>query len=129
MDAVRAKLRQAILYIERNPKLVRSITSLPLYRQLTLMWKRYELDAMMPLAATSRLRRQRHVASGRRRGAPGHSEEAAPRGTSGPAVVRSQCRRHPGPEELLALSNLRPLASFLQEYVRARPELAQAFPT
>jgi hypothetical protein len=27
MDAVRAKLRQAILYIERNPKLVRSITS------------------------------------------------------------------------------------------------------
>src|SRR5262249_47217838 len=29
MDAVRAKLRQAILYIERNPKLVRSITSFP----------------------------------------------------------------------------------------------------
>ena len=29
MDAVRAKLRQAILYMERNPKLVRSITSFP----------------------------------------------------------------------------------------------------
>ena len=29
MDAVRAKLRQAILYIERNSKLVRSITSFP----------------------------------------------------------------------------------------------------
>ena len=29
MDAVRAKLRQAILYIERNPKLVRSITCFP----------------------------------------------------------------------------------------------------
>ena len=28
-DAVRAKLKQAILYIERNPKLVRSITSFP----------------------------------------------------------------------------------------------------
>jgi hypothetical protein len=27
MNEVRAKLRQAILYIERNPKLVRSITS------------------------------------------------------------------------------------------------------
>jgi len=27
MDAVRARLRQAILYIERNPKLVRSIAS------------------------------------------------------------------------------------------------------
>src|SRR5690349_16792440 len=37
MDAVRAKLKQAILYIERNLKLVRSITSFPLYRQLTLM--------------------------------------------------------------------------------------------
>ena len=29
IDAVRAKLKQAILYIERNPKLVRSITSFP----------------------------------------------------------------------------------------------------
>ncbi len=29
MDAVRTKLRQAILYIERNAKLVRSITSFP----------------------------------------------------------------------------------------------------
>jgi transposase len=29
MDAVRAKLKQAILYIERNPKLVRSISSFP----------------------------------------------------------------------------------------------------
>ena len=27
MDAVRAKLKQAILYMEHNPKLVRSITS------------------------------------------------------------------------------------------------------
>jgi transposase len=29
MDPVHAKLKQAILYIERNPKLVRSITSFP----------------------------------------------------------------------------------------------------
>ena len=29
MDEVRAKLRQAVLYIERNPNLVRSITSFP----------------------------------------------------------------------------------------------------
>ena len=29
MDAVRVKLKQAILYMERNPKLVRSITSFP----------------------------------------------------------------------------------------------------
>ncbi len=29
MDAVRAKLRRAILYMERNPKLIRSITSFP----------------------------------------------------------------------------------------------------
>ena len=29
MDAVRVKLKQAILYIERNPALVRSITSFP----------------------------------------------------------------------------------------------------
>jgi transposase len=29
MDAVRAKLRRAILYVERNPKLIRSITSFP----------------------------------------------------------------------------------------------------
>ena len=29
MNAVRAKLKQAISYIERNPKLVRSITSFP----------------------------------------------------------------------------------------------------
>jgi len=29
IDAVRAKLKQAILYIERNPKLVQSITSFP----------------------------------------------------------------------------------------------------
>ena len=29
MDGVRAKLKQAILYIERNLKLVRSITSFP----------------------------------------------------------------------------------------------------
>jgi len=29
MDAVRAKLKQAILYIEHNPKLVRSISSFP----------------------------------------------------------------------------------------------------
>ena len=29
MDAVRAKLKQAILYLERNPTLVRSITSFP----------------------------------------------------------------------------------------------------
>ena len=29
IDAVRAKLRQAILHIERNPKLVQSITSFP----------------------------------------------------------------------------------------------------
>jgi len=29
MDAVRAKLKQAILYVERNPGLVRSMTSFP----------------------------------------------------------------------------------------------------
>jgi transposase len=29
MDAVRAKLREAVLYIERNPELVKSITSFP----------------------------------------------------------------------------------------------------
>ncbi len=29
MNAVRAKLRRAILYVERNPKLIRSITSFP----------------------------------------------------------------------------------------------------
>jgi hypothetical protein len=29
MDEVRTKLRQAVLYIERNPNLVRSITSFP----------------------------------------------------------------------------------------------------
>jgi hypothetical protein len=29
MDEVCAKLRQAVLYIERNPNLVRSITSFP----------------------------------------------------------------------------------------------------
>jgi hypothetical protein len=29
MDEVRAELRQAVLYIERNPTLVRSITSFP----------------------------------------------------------------------------------------------------
>jgi hypothetical protein len=29
MDAVRAKLKQAILYIEHNPSLVRSIASFP----------------------------------------------------------------------------------------------------
>jgi putative transposase len=29
IDAVRAKLKEAILYIERNPKLVQSITSFP----------------------------------------------------------------------------------------------------
>ena len=37
MDEVRAKLRQAVLYIERNPNLGRSTTSFPQYRQLTLM--------------------------------------------------------------------------------------------
>jgi hypothetical protein len=29
MNALRAKLKQAIVYIERNPKLVRSLTSFP----------------------------------------------------------------------------------------------------
>jgi hypothetical protein len=29
MDAVHAKLKEAILYIKRNPELVRSITSFP----------------------------------------------------------------------------------------------------
>ena len=29
MDAVQAKLRQGILYIERNPELVKSITTFP----------------------------------------------------------------------------------------------------
>jgi hypothetical protein len=29
MNALRAKLKQVIVYIERNPKLVRSLTSFP----------------------------------------------------------------------------------------------------
>ena len=29
MNAVRAKLREAVLYIERNPELVKSITTFP----------------------------------------------------------------------------------------------------
>ena len=33
LDAVRAKLKQAILYIERNPKIVKSITSFPYIRK------------------------------------------------------------------------------------------------
>ncbi len=33
IDAVRAKLDQAILYIERNPKIVKSITSFPYIRK------------------------------------------------------------------------------------------------
>jgi hypothetical protein len=37
MDAVRAKLKQAILYIERNPGLVRFHDLLSLHHQLTLM--------------------------------------------------------------------------------------------
>ena len=39
IDAVRAKLEHAILYIERNPKLVQSITSFR-YRQSTLITER-----------------------------------------------------------------------------------------
>src|SRR6185503_19256561 len=38
IDAVRAKLKQAILYIERNPKIVQ----FPLYCHITLMWKWYD---------------------------------------------------------------------------------------
>jgi hypothetical protein len=33
IDAVRAKLKQAILYIERNPTMVKSITSFPSIRK------------------------------------------------------------------------------------------------
>jgi transposase len=33
IDAVRTKLKQAILYIERNPKMVSSITSFPYIRR------------------------------------------------------------------------------------------------
>ena len=33
IDAVRSKLKQAILYIERNPKIVKSITSFPYIRK------------------------------------------------------------------------------------------------
>jgi transposase len=33
IDAVRAKLEQAIVYIERNPKIVKSITSFPYIRK------------------------------------------------------------------------------------------------
>jgi hypothetical protein len=33
IDAVRAKLKQAILYIERNPTMVKSITSFPYNRK------------------------------------------------------------------------------------------------
>ena len=39
IDAVRAKLKQAILYIERNPKIVQIHHVLPLYRHITLMWE------------------------------------------------------------------------------------------
>jgi transposase len=41
INAVRTKLQQAIFYIERNPETVKSITSFPLYHQVTLMWKWY----------------------------------------------------------------------------------------
>ena len=41
IDAVRAKLKQAILYIERNPKNRTIHHVLPLYRHITLMWKWY----------------------------------------------------------------------------------------
>jgi transposase len=33
IDAVRAKLKQAVLYIERNPTMVKSITSFPYIRK------------------------------------------------------------------------------------------------
>jgi hypothetical protein len=62
IDAVRAKLKQAILYIERNPKTVQSITSFPLYRQVTLTWKWYEIPEIIKPRGES-------VALGRRRGA------------------------------------------------------------
>src|ERR1022692_3279676 len=42
IDAVRAKLKQAILYVERNPKTVKSHHVLSLYRQIILIWKRYK---------------------------------------------------------------------------------------
>jgi transposase len=41
MDEVYAKLEEAALYIERNPAIVKSITSFPLHRQVNLIWKRY----------------------------------------------------------------------------------------
>ena len=42
MDAVRTKLEEAILYIERNPKNRKINHVLPLYRQVTLIWSWYQ---------------------------------------------------------------------------------------
>jgi len=42
IDAVRTKLKEAILYIERNPETVKSITSFPYILKSPLMWIWYE---------------------------------------------------------------------------------------
>src|SRR5208337_4848314 len=41
IDAVRAKLKQAIFYINCNPETVKSITSFPYIRKSFLMWNWY----------------------------------------------------------------------------------------
>jgi transposase len=43
IDAVRDKLKEAILYMERKPEIVKSITSFP-YVLKSLMWKWYYVD-------------------------------------------------------------------------------------
>ena len=42
IDAVRAKLKQAILYIERNPQNGQIHHLIPLHPQVILMWKWYQ---------------------------------------------------------------------------------------
>jgi hypothetical protein len=44
MDALRAKLKEAILHIERNQKLIKSITSFPYIASLNLHWEDYSLS-------------------------------------------------------------------------------------
>ena len=46
IDAMRAKLKDAIIYTERNPQTVKSI--IPLYPQVTLMWTWYHFSKDAP---------------------------------------------------------------------------------
>src|SRR5271157_4880413 len=47
IDAVRAKLEQAILYLEHNPDIIKSITGFPIHHQVTLIWRRYQLSHLV----------------------------------------------------------------------------------